>query len=161
MKLDSRLSDVLHVLLHLADQRAPLTSTSLASMLRTNPVVVRRTLSGLREQGLVTAAKGRAGGWTLSCDLTQVTLLDVYQAVGAPRVFAMGSRDSASRCLVEHAVNDALAGAMREAEALLIERFRSITLASLHDTFNSELAALLGSPTTNSDQRAGGAVHHE
>ena len=53
---DSKLSSVLHVLLHMAHADAPLTSDQLARMLGTNPVVVRKTLAGLRDSGFVVAA---------------------------------------------------------------------------------------------------------
>ena len=53
MKRDSRLSGVLHVLLHMAEQEGPVTSEVLAKAMCTNPVVIRRILSGLREQGYV------------------------------------------------------------------------------------------------------------
>lgn len=46
MKRDSRLSSVLHALLHMAEQEEPMTSDALARCLGTNPVVVRRTMRG-------------------------------------------------------------------------------------------------------------------
>ena len=48
MKRDSKLSSVLHVLLHLAHSERPMTSEQMAAMLGTNPVLVRRVLAGLR-----------------------------------------------------------------------------------------------------------------
>jgi hypothetical protein len=53
MKRDSRLSGVLHVLLHMAERDAPVTSEVLAKAMDTNPVVIRRVMSGLRDQGYV------------------------------------------------------------------------------------------------------------
>ena len=50
MKRDSRLSGVLHVLLHMAEQGGPATSESLAKAMGTNPVVIRRIMAGLREK---------------------------------------------------------------------------------------------------------------
>lgn len=77
MKRDSRLSGVLHVLLHMAEFEKPVISERLAVMMQTNPVVVRRVMGGLRELGLVVSGKGHGGGWTLACDLDGVTLHDV------------------------------------------------------------------------------------
>ena len=142
MRKDSKVSDVLHVLLHMADHEGPLTSQFLASMMQTNPVVVRRTLGGLRERGLVESTKGRAGGWKLARDLSQVTLLDVYQAVGEPTIFAMGPRHEASNCLVEKAVNAALSDTFESAQKLLMDRFAAITLQQLHDGFSKDMAAI-------------------
>ena len=131
MKRDSRLSGVLHAVLHMAEHDRPMTSEQLAAHMATNPVVVRRIMAGLREQGIVQSAKGHGGGWTLSRDLGTVTLRDVYEALGAPEFFALGNRTESPGCLVEQAVNAALDGAFREAEALLIKRLGTITLAAL------------------------------
>lgn len=141
MKKDSRLSSVLHVLLHMAHSQRPLTSEALAGYLHSHPVVVRRTLAGLRELGYVDSVKGHGGGWSLSCDLAKVSLRDVYDAVGAPTVFAMGHRDDAPQCLVEQAVNEALDSAFEDAHALLIERLGDVSLADLSADFNRRMAA--------------------
>ncbi len=136
MKRDSKLSSVLHVLLHLAHSERPMTSEQMAGMLGTNPVLVRRVLAGLRERGYISSERGHGGGWTVTCDLATVTLRDVYDAVGAPTVFAMGNRNEHSACLVEQVVNASLADAFQEAEALLVKRLGDVTLADLSRDFN-------------------------
>lgn len=146
MRRDSKLSSILHVLLHMAQADRPFTSEELSSFLDTNPVLVRRVLAGLRERGYVGSGKGHGGGWVITCDLHAVTLRDIYEAVGSPTVFAMGNRTEAPGCLVERAVNDALVSAFDEAEALLIERFKDVTLADLSARFNREYAHHQGAP---------------
>ncbi|WP_040503846.1 Rrf2 family transcriptional regulator [Herbaspirillum lusitanum] len=136
MKKDSRLSGVLHVLLHLAEHPTPMTSESLAKAMDTNPVVIRRIMAGLREQGYVSSEKGHGGGWTLTCDLAQITLRDVYVALGSPSLLAIGSRNEAPACLVEQAVNAALNKTFAEAEELLVSRFGEVTLAMLSADFH-------------------------
>ncbi|SDB13252.1 Rrf2 family transcriptional regulator [Bauldia litoralis] len=131
MKSDHRLSDVLHVLLHMAHQSGPVTSAGLAKVLRTNPAVVRRTMAGLREHGYVRSGKGHGGGWTLSCDLSEVTMRNIYVALGSPTLFAIGNRSDAPDCLVEKAVNARLDRTVRAAEDLLVDRLGAITLADL------------------------------
>jgi len=140
MRRDSKLSSVLHLLLHMAHSDRPLTSDELAGFLQTNPVLVRRTLAGLRERGYVGSGKGHGGGWVVTADLRQVTLRDIYDAVGAPTVFAMGNRVDEPACLVEKVVNQSLAAAFDEAEALLISRFAGVTLAELSERFNTQFA---------------------
>jgi DNA-binding IscR family transcriptional regulator len=141
MRYDTRLSDILHVLLHMAQHEGPLTSEALAGAMRTNPVVVRRTLAGLRDQGYVRSEKGHGGGWTLGRELSAITLLDIYQALDAPAFFAMGHRSASPDCLVEKAVNKALGGAFDDAQALLVSRFAKITLAQLAGDFRKGMAA--------------------
>ena len=135
MKRDSRLSDVLHVLLHMAERPEPSTSEVLARAMRTNPVVIRRVLGGLRARGLVRSEKGHGGGWTLGRALSRITLRDVYEALGAPSLIALGHRSEHPECLVEKAVGTMLDGAFHEAEALLLARFDDVTLGSLQAAF--------------------------
>ena len=131
MKRDSRLSFTLHALLHLAEARGVVTSEALARLMETNPVVVRRTMAGLREAGIVRSEKGHGGGWALVRALDALTLGDVYDALGMPTVFAMGNRTESPGCLVEQAVNRVMDAAFADAEALLVARLRSVSLADL------------------------------
>lgn len=145
MRRDSKLSGVLHVLLHLAEHDGPATSEALAKAMSTNPVVVRRVMAGLRDQGYVRSEKGHGGGWTLACDLAKVTLRDVYEALGSPALLAMSNRTEAPGCLVEQAVNAALDQAFEDAEALLLARFGEVTLAMLSADFHNRLVTRGGS----------------
>ncbi|AGT11465.1 Rrf2 family transcriptional regulator [Paracoccus aminophilus] len=135
MKQNSRLSAVLHALLHMAEHDGPMTSEKLGECLSANPVVVRRTMGLLREAGLVSAERGHAGGWRISADLAQVTLLQLHAALGEPAIFAIGNHSEHPKCLVEQTVNAALDHAFAEAEALLLSRFAHVTLADLAEDF--------------------------
>ena len=141
MRRDSRLSGVLHVLLHMAQKDGPVTSELLAAVMDTNPVVIRRVMAGLRDQGYVQSEKGHGGGWTLACDLSQVTLRDIYVALGAPSLLAIGNRTETPGCIVEEAVNAALNRSFQDAEALLLSGLGEVTLAALHADVSSRLAA--------------------
>jgi DNA-binding IscR family transcriptional regulator len=122
---------MLHGLLHMAAQDRPMTSAELAHCMNTNPVVVRRTMAGLRKAGLVASDKGHGGGWTLACDLSAVTLKDIYDALGSPEILAIGVHLEHPACLVEQAVNRALSPAFAEAERFLVERLATVTLQQL------------------------------
>jgi DNA-binding IscR family transcriptional regulator len=119
----------------MAEQDGPVTSETLAQCMNTNPVVVRRTMGLLREVGIVRSAKGRAGGWTIGADLGAITLRQLHEALGEPAVFAIGNRNETPECLVEQAVNFVLDDAFAEAEALLLKRFETVTLADLAADF--------------------------
>jgi DNA-binding IscR family transcriptional regulator len=146
MNLDSRLSSVLHLLLHLMEAPAPIPSDRLAAALNSNPVVVRRTMTGLRDTGIVSSEKGHGGGWRLTSNPAQVTVLDVYRALGSPRLFALGNRCEEPTCLVEQAVNRALNDTLREAEALITAQLGTLTLAALAAEFQQRRAALQPGP---------------
>lgn len=135
MKRDSKLSGVLHILLHMAVADAPVTSEQLATIMQTNPVVVRRLLAGLRDAGHVSSENGRGGGWRIHCDLETTTLKDIYLAVGAPDLFAIGHRSQHPGCLVEKAVNAELGDALDKAQEQLLKRFSQVTLQQLLQQF--------------------------
>jgi DNA-binding IscR family transcriptional regulator len=151
MKQNSQFSDVLHVLLHMAEGDGPATSETLAAALQTHPVVLRRLMGGMREAGLVASSKGHGGGWVLARPLDGVTLRDVHQALGAPALVSLGFREDNPACLVAQAVNEALSGAVRDAEAALLQRLGSVTLATLSQDFHGRLAR---------HRAAGGRGHH-
>ena len=140
--MDARLSRMLHLLIHMVRMEGPLTSDDAAMMLGTNPVVVRRTMAGLRDAGYVRSMKGHGGGWSLTCGLDGITMLDVHRALGENRIFALGPADPAATCLVEQAVNGSLEEALREAEALLLRRLGEVTLADIAADFDRRMAEL-------------------
>ncbi|WP_322012196.1 Rrf2 family transcriptional regulator [Paraburkholderia sp. J12] len=131
MRTDSRLSRVLHALLHMEHADEPMTSEAIAEMLRTNPVVVRRLLAGLREGGYVQSEKGHGGGWVLSVALDEITLLDVYRHAGEPALFSDLVSEDDPQCLVEQAVNAHLSATVREAEKALLAKFAKVTVGDL------------------------------
>lgn len=141
MRRDSRLSGVLHVLIHMHAADGPMTSEAMAAAMNTNPVVVRRVMAGLRDAGFVASEKGHGGGWRIVCDLQQVTLRQIYEALGSPEPFALANRTEAPGCLVEQAVNAALDEAFQAAEALLLARMGEVSLAALVRDFHQRLAA--------------------
>lgn len=139
MRQDSRLSRMLHVLIHMEGSDAPLTSEAIAKMLSTNPVVVRRTLGTLREQGYVEATKGHGGGWILAKPLSELTLNDVYKAIGEPELFALGLSDDSRTCLVEKAVNETLSESLKAAEQVILKQFKNIKLSEIAKSFKKDL----------------------
>jgi DNA-binding IscR family transcriptional regulator len=130
---------MLHVLIHMDRHYKRATSETISKMLGTNAVVVRRTMAGLRQQGYVRSEQGHGGGWELARGLDEITLYDIYQAIGEPPLFAIGPSADQPDCLVEQAVDAKLDDALRAAEALLLERFRSVTVAEIAVDFDRRL----------------------
>jgi DNA-binding IscR family transcriptional regulator len=130
---------MLHVLIHMDRHYKRATSDTISKMLGTNAVVVRRTMAGLRQQGYVRSEQGHGGGWELARGLDEITLLDIYRAIGEPPIFAIGPSVDQPDCLVEQAVDAKLGDALRAAETLLLERFRSVTVADIAADFDHRL----------------------
>lgn len=151
MKRDGRLSVALHALLHLAEARDALTSERLAEMMQSHPVVMRRTLAGLRDAGIVRSEKGKGGGFALGRPLAETTLLDVYDALGIATAFALGPRTESPGCAVERVVNATLRGALDDADRRLRAHLGALTLASL--------AAEVGAVGPHAKRRKGHPSH--
>ena len=112
------------------------TSEKLAGSLRTNPVVVRRTLKALERHGLVAVKPGRNGGVALARAPADITLEEVYKAVepdGA--LFAMRKRGS-PRCPVHLAMRDLLPPIFDAANAAVDTTLRRTKLSTLVEQIN-------------------------
>ena len=139
MRRDHRLSRTLHVLIHMKDREGPLTSEAIGTMLGTPAPIVRRTLAGLREHGIVSSSKGHGGGWSLARPLGEITLLDIYEALGEPTLFALGPANDDPACLVERAVDARLGAAFARAAEGLRAELRATTLEQIADDFERRL----------------------
>ncbi|KMK68305.1 Rrf2 family transcriptional regulator [Puniceibacterium sp. IMCC21224] len=135
MRQDTRLSRLLHVLLHMSEHDGPMTSQQIADMLATNPVVVRRIMAGLREAGYVAAERGHGGGWTLTRTPSEITLRDVYQCLGSPDLFAFGLSNPDPQCLVERSVNATIRETVENATQAILARFGDIRLSDIEQDF--------------------------
>lgn len=141
MKRDERLARMLHVLVHMGLLGGKETSERIAQMLNTHPVVVRRTLGALREQGIVESEGGRGGGWKLARTLEQITVLDVQRALTAGTILtAPVSRDHPT-CPVERAANAILEEAHAAAETQLVAKYAATTLAQIAEDARHKASA--------------------
>ncbi len=103
------------------------TSQALATALATNAVVVRRLLSALSHAKLVTNAKGPSGGSRLARSPKQITLRDVYRALGTGDLLHRGKHESAETKDLKKAIQSVF----RKAEKSLEEELDSTTLNQL------------------------------
>ena len=140
MRPDSRLPRVLHALLHLDEMERPITSDQIGEMLAMNASQVRRMMSGLRKAGLVSSTKGHGGGWVLERPMTEISLADIYEALGAPQLFAVGLSQDSPTCLLEIAANAATEKALESARISFEARLTEVTLADLAKSRSIALA---------------------
>ncbi|TPL89247.1 Rrf2 family transcriptional regulator [Mesorhizobium sp. B2-3-14] len=136
MKRNSRLSSTLHILVHMAEKpEQALTSEQLATFIHTNPVVVRRTIAGLRDAGIVTSSRGHGGGWLLVRAPENISLAEISLALGET-LLPFSTEPESPGCLVEQAVIAVLDDFRIAAEKLLAEKLSRITLADLTADFH-------------------------
>jgi len=132
MKRSSRLSLALHALVHLHKQPdEAITSATLAQCLMTNPVVVRRVLGELREAGIVAATKGHDGGWRLLRPANDISLRQVYAAMGESLLIRTESDPGDIGCGIVRTVNSVMGDFLADAEALLAARLERVSIDDL------------------------------
>jgi DNA-binding IscR family transcriptional regulator len=132
MSKNSRFSDVLRVLRHIAHENRPVTSEVLAKTVKTNAVVIRCMMVALRDHGYVRSEKGHDGGWILACEFSTVTLRNIYLALCSPALFALSNRPDAPDYLIGQTVNTQFDQTLLEAERLVISRLGEVTLAAIN-----------------------------
>ena len=83
MQISSRFTIAIHMLIAIDvfKDDFKVTSDLLASSVHTNPVVIRRLLQQLKAAGLIDVKRG-SGGTFLKKTPSDITLLDIYRAVG-------------------------------------------------------------------------------
>ena len=82
MQISSRFTIALHIFtcVETFKDDYKVTSDFLASSINTNPVIIRKILSQLKNAGLITVARG-TGGITPTRPISEITFYDVYQAI--------------------------------------------------------------------------------
>ena len=82
MQISSRFTVALHIFtcVDTFKDDYKVTSDFLAGSINTNPVIIRKILTQLKNAGLITVARG-TGGITVNRPLSEITFYDVYQAI--------------------------------------------------------------------------------
>lgn len=134
MKRNSRLSLALHTICHMAaEPELKKTSSEIAAHAGTNPVVVRRVLGELRKAGLLSSEKGQTGGWKLAKPAKNITLADVYLALGERLVAGTGEKNiPCSSCNLETRMQTRISEVLEEIEESLVRRLRETSIIDVH-----------------------------
>ena len=132
MAANTRMATAIQILCVIAYKGGDGTNSEIvAKSLRTNPVVVRRLLKSMQQQGLVEIRPGKDGGVQLACAPDRITLEQIYQAVeGDPAVFALRPRGNPN-CPVAASMKGLLGPVFQAADDAVGSTLRRTTLGSL------------------------------
>ncbi|MDR3458515.1 MAG: Rrf2 family transcriptional regulator [Verrucomicrobiae bacterium] len=132
MAVNTQFSIAVHLLAGLACQDGQeTTSGHLAMSVNTSPSFVRRTLAKLSKAGLVETTTGKSGACRLARKPGRISLLDVYHAVDAPKVFAIHEYAPQKPCVVSCNIKMALEKALAKTQAAMEASLAAITLADI------------------------------
>ncbi len=129
---NQKFSVALHIMAGLAFYRdRHITSGNLASSVNATPSVVRQVLSRLSKQGLVVTTEGRNGSCTLARSPDRITLLDVYNAVQAPAVFAIHGYAAKRSCKVSSNIKQVTSDVLDKGQRAFEQSLEKQTVADL------------------------------
>jgi DNA-binding IscR family transcriptional regulator len=153
MSANSRLTTAVHALcwLELARRggRPVLTSTAIADSLASHPVLVRRTLAPLRDNGLLeVTGRGPGAGWRLTRAAAEVTLADLHSALAEQAPFDLHPHDPKQTCPVGYGIRPVLGDVYAEVDTAIKTTLGNRTVADILDTTLAEHPL----PTTPADQ---------
>lgn len=139
MAANSRMTIAVHVLawLALAQRRghAVLTSGQVAASVNTNPVIIRRCLGELHRAGLVEVRHGAGAGWSLARDPSQITLLEVHDAIGPEPLFGLHRTEPNLECPVGKGIRPVLSQVYGGIDQAVRRELASVSVADvLRDT---------------------------
>lgn len=135
MQISSRFTIAVHVMtcMDYFKGKHQLSSEFLAASVGTNPVVVRRILGQLKKAGLVEVTRGGQGEASIARPLDQITLYDIYKAVGSvddEELFHFHENPNPA-CPVGRNIHDSLDGRLHKVQKAMENSLRSMKLSDV------------------------------
>jgi Rrf2 family protein len=132
MAVNTQFSIAVHIMAALGYTReADMTSTRLARSVNTSPSFVRRVLAKLSKAGLVLTATGKNGACWLARKPTDVSLLDIYRAVEAPKAFSIHRYATQRPCVVSCNIKSSLSRVLAKTQTAMEASLEKISLAEI------------------------------
>jgi Rrf2 family protein len=114
-----------------------LTSETIAESVNTNPVVIRRVMSHLRQHGMVDSRPGTSGGWRLLRPPAELTLGEVYRAVSHENELSMHQHPNPD-CLIGGNIQQALGSIFGTAQSAMEKSLDECNIATILDSILRE-----------------------
>lgn len=132
MAVNHQFSIAVHIMAALASGCGEgMTSSHLAGSVNTSPSFVRRTLAKLSRAGLVETTTGKAGACWLARDAKNISLLDIYRAVDAPKAFSIHQYAEQKTCVVSCHIKRALEKALAKTQKAMESGLANLSLAQI------------------------------
>ena len=136
MQISSRFTIALHIFtcVDVFQDEYKVTSDFLAGSINTNPVVIRKILTQLRNAGLITVARG-TGGVTPTRPLSDITFYDVYQAIEPVEngdLFHFHEAPS-PECPVGRNIHGLLDGKLKAIQSAMEDEMKKYTIEDLRE----------------------------
>ncbi len=142
MQISSRFTIAIHIFscINTFEDEYKITSDFLASSIQVNPVIIRKLLGQLKEAGLIEVKRG-SGGASLAKEPSEITLLDVFNAVESlddGKLFHFHENPNPN-CPVGRSVHPVLDGRLEQIQRAMEKEMQSITLEDIFKDTNKYL----------------------
>lgn len=131
MAVNTQFSIAVHIMAGVGLCGGDMTSTEIAGSVNTSPSFVRRILSKLSKAGLINTATGKTGSCWLTRKPSDISLLEIYRAVDAPKVFAIHQYHAQRGCSVSCNIKHALENVLSKSQLSFEDALRKISLADV------------------------------
>ena len=136
MAVNTQFSIAVHMMATLGvgcELEGEMTSGALAESVNAAPSFVRRVLSKLSKAGLVQTRTGKTGACSLAKKAKEISLLDIYEAVEAPKAFAIHSYPNQKACRVSCNIKTSMERVLDRTQKSMEQSLAKSTLADLVD----------------------------
>ena len=133
LKISSRFTVAVHMLALISfDDYGNLTSRQIADSVNTNPVVIRRLMTKLKEAEFIDVSQGNSG-IELVKPLSDITLFDVYKAVEVveERELFQIHEDTNIKCVVGANIQMVLEVILENAQTAMESVLKNVTLENI------------------------------
>ncbi len=132
MAVNTQFSIAVHIMaalgcLHDGD----MTSARLARSVNTSPSFLRRILAKLSKAGLVLTVTGKNGACWLARKPADISLLDIYEAVEAPKAFSIHGYATQRPCIVSCNIKSSLNRVLARTQNAMETSLGKISLAEI------------------------------
>ncbi|KGP85014.1 Rrf2 family transcriptional regulator [Paenibacillus sp. UMB7766-LJ446] len=133
-QISSRFSIAVHTLSLIAVVPNECTGDFIAQSVNTNPVIIRRIMSKLKQARLIEVRPG-VGGASLLKDPADITLLDVYRALEVVEDGALFNfhKHPNPNCPVGSMIEQTLRAELIEAQTAMEQRLNRVTIQQMMD----------------------------
>jgi Rrf2 family protein len=131
MPANTQFSIAVHLMAGLGFASTDATSTRLAGSVNTSPSFVRRTLARLSKANLVETTMGKNGSCALAREPKEISLLDIYRAVDAPKAFAIHDYPEQKSCPVSCKIRSAMDNVLNTSQRSFEASLSQMTLADV------------------------------
>ena len=142
MKYSIKLSYAVHIMAFIEiNQDYVLSSTAIAASVQTNPAFIRQIMMKLRKAGLISSVTGHAKP-SLAKPAEQITLLDIYKAVGGDKPLLHLDTHINPECGVGVNIQLALQDYYEEIQKIAEERMSQISLQNIIESYTQRADGL-------------------